>query len=296
MKNFLKQFCFIISLFAIVICGCDDSLQILTDDSSSPETEHRAKTIRVPSDASSIQNGINQAGFLDTILVADGEYVGYNNSDLDFLGKTIILKSENGAGKTFIDCQGNSTSQHRGFTFHNNETDSAIVDGFTILGGYIGNGGAVYCLNSSPTIKNCVFIGNHATASGGAIWCKSAQPKFINCTIVKNSSMAGSALFVSAEATPILENCIIAYNTESRSVFVRTNNFPEFLCSNIFGNPGGDWSDEIENQQDINNNLEVDPQFCDMISNNYQLQESSICTAENNSCKTLIGALGSNCN
>lgn len=72
-----------------------------------------AATLYVPSDWDTIQNGIDQANDGETVMVSDGLYAGYGNVDLDFSGKSITLRSENGAAHTVIDCQ--SVSGTRGF-------------------------------------------------------------------------------------------------------------------------------------------------------------------------------------
>ena len=52
-----------------------------------------------------IQDGIDNASYGDTVLVADGIYNGYGNIDLDFKGKAITVISKNGATATIIDCE-----------------------------------------------------------------------------------------------------------------------------------------------------------------------------------------------
>jgi hypothetical protein len=59
-----------------------------------------AKTITVdddrPADFNNIQAALDAAVSGDTVTVADGRYQGPGNRDLDFDGKAITLRSENG--------------------------------------------------------------------------------------------------------------------------------------------------------------------------------------------------------
>ncbi|MHC4115774.1 MAG: choice-of-anchor Q domain-containing protein, partial [Planctomycetota bacterium] len=135
---------------------------------------HIGSILHVPSEYSTIQEAIDAAGDGDTVLVADGVYKGEGNRDIDFRGKKIWLKSENGAGNCIIDCNG-SESYSRGFYFRGGEDADSILDGLTITNGYKENGGGIYCVGSSPAITNCTFTGNRAKwvsyygSTGGAL-------------------------------------------------------------------------------------------------------------------------------
>ncbi|MBD3184015.1 hypothetical protein GF312_17155, partial [Candidatus Poribacteria bacterium] len=80
-----------------------------------------------------IQDGIDAAVNDDTVIVMDGIYTGTGNVNLDFGGKSIEVKSENGPENCIIDCQG--LGGRRGFYFHNGEDENSIVKGFTIRNG-----------------------------------------------------------------------------------------------------------------------------------------------------------------
>jgi len=74
----------------------------------------RATTLFVPSsEYPTIQSAINVALTGDTVLVADGLYVGAGNRDIDANGKDIVLRSENGPEATIIDCQGSEIQPRR---------------------------------------------------------------------------------------------------------------------------------------------------------------------------------------
>jgi hypothetical protein len=150
-----------------------------------------AATINVPAGQPTIQAGIDAAAPGDTVLVSDGLYTGDGNRDIDFGGKTVVLKSETGSDYTIIDCEGISGDPHRGFFFHRGENNATIVEGFTIKNGYGYDngqgwtiGGAVYC-DSSPTFVNCVFHQNQASWGSG-MYCLSSSPQLIECTFSEN--------------------------------------------------------------------------------------------------------------
>ena len=71
-----------------------------------------ATIIHVPADQSTIQAGIDAAVDGDTVLVADGTYMGDGNRDIDFKGKAITVSSENGAENCIIDCQGSELTDY----------------------------------------------------------------------------------------------------------------------------------------------------------------------------------------
>ena len=56
-----------------------------------------AAVIHVPIDQPTIQSGIDAAKDGDTVLIAEGIYSGEGNVNIDFIGKQITVKSENGA-------------------------------------------------------------------------------------------------------------------------------------------------------------------------------------------------------
>jgi len=81
-----------------------------------------AETIHVPDEQPTIQAGIIAASYSDTVMVADGNYSGQGNFNLDFMGREIVLTSENGPDNCIINCQ----SEGQGLYFHSNETGEPL--------------------------------------------------------------------------------------------------------------------------------------------------------------------------
>ncbi len=123
---------------------------------------------KVPSNYPTIQAAIDDCNDGDTVLVAPGTYTGDGNRDIDFKGKAITVKSENGPETCIIDCNGTPDEYHRGFVFYYGEDANSVLQGFTVTNGYIkGNGGAILCQMSSPSILRCIISENTARSGGG---------------------------------------------------------------------------------------------------------------------------------
>lgn len=165
-------------------------------------------------DYQTIQAAIDAAVAGDEVVVGDGTYTGTGNKDLDFMGKALTVRSENGREATIIDCQGSG----RGFIFATGETSSVVLDGLTITGGLATLGGAIYCKDSSPTIRNCLITGNAnpqlGQTGGAGVYCENASPMISSCSIVQNSGYwLGGGVYCARTGNPRFTRCTIASNS-----------------------------------------------------------------------------------
>jgi M6 family metalloprotease-like protein len=156
-----------------------------------------------------IQKAIDFAISSESIIVRAGTYTGRGNHDIDFGGKPVKIRSEDGPATCIIDCRHLSS----GFIFQNGETADALLDGLTIINGQAFMGGAISCEGgSSPTIANCTFSNNAAVFSGGALYIDGASPAVTGCTFSGNSGMWGGAMSNNYGASPSVTNCTFTHN------------------------------------------------------------------------------------
>ncbi len=200
---------------------------------------------RVPLDYPTIQAAIDDANDGDIVLVASGTYKGDGNRDIEFKGKAITVKSENGSRTCIIDCQGTPEEPHRGFRFGGRfykEDANSIVQGFTIINGYAHLGGGIFCDRASPLIAHSIITENTAISDGGGINCSDSNSTILCCLIHNNTAKYGGGVSVSGrDSQPTLINCFVTGNKAERDgggALCVTH--IELLNCTIFGNWAGD--------------------------------------------------------
>ena len=264
------------------------------DSPAEPEPPDESQTIyRVPGDYPNIQAAVDAASEYDTVLVAPGIYGGPGNRDIDLVGRRLVLKSEMGPQHTTIRAWGSSQYQHRVFQIQGATDGDLIIDGFTVAGGYMNQGGAMSLASADPTVRNCIFVDNTALLSGGAIRCKSSSPTFTNCTFVHNSAPEGGTLYCIAGSRPIIDRCIVISAGSGDAVKCNGNtDVPMVVCSDIFAVEGDGWSGCLDSLSDRYDNMSSDPMFCEPVDHNFRLRSGSPCLPDENDCGELMGALG----
>ncbi len=161
----------------------------------------QAATHVVPDDHPSITTAIAAAVDGDEIVVRPGLY----NESLDFLGKSIVVRSLEGPEATVIDATGYGGAA----VFRSSEDSLTRLEGFTLTGGIgtlvIGTryGGAILVSDSSPTIVGNIIRGNRADLGGGVCCWPSAFPTFEGNVIRENvAAQSGGGVFVSGGSAP----------------------------------------------------------------------------------------------
>ncbi|KPK78130.1 MAG: hypothetical protein AMJ79_00740 [Phycisphaerae bacterium SM23_30] len=161
----------------------------------------------------------------------------------DWHAHETILSGEIGNGGMVTD-----NSFHVVYSASNDAT--AILDGFTISGGYNvgeaypdyvgagmlimiggeptvsnclftdndgGNGGGLgVWASSSPSLFNCIFMDNTASIAGGGVSLQHSNPVFVSCMFLGNISGGGGGLMaLDNYAAPILTNCVFSGNSSA---------------------------------------------------------------------------------
>ncbi len=192
--------------FAPGVAGEHSVVLEVTDGVNTVQQSYTIKVVNnyidVPADEPTIQDGINIANTDQAVRVFPGTY----NENVNFNGKNILVFSQSGVpANTII----NGTQSGSVVTFENGETNSAILDGFTITNGN-GNAGIA------------AVFSDHAPASGyygGGIFCYQSGPVLQNL-IVSNNSLAvnnnhggsGSGIYIGNVSTPVLRDITIEDN------------------------------------------------------------------------------------
>lgn len=195
--------------------------------------------IHIPSELTTIQEGLDAAAPGQTVLVADGIYEeNLIWPDVD----AITLTSQNGPAATTID-GGDANSVITIFKSNGQTvTPATVISGFKItngnavhdLGGsgYSGGGG-IYAYNASPTIRNNNItnnrssqggggisagtgaspvidgnwiMDNYAAGNGGGIYCRNDSPSTITENQIRNnrSGYCGGGIFTSPTSDPVV--------------------------------------------------------------------------------------------
>ncbi len=196
----------------------------------------------------SIQSAINDArDGIDEVLVHDGTY----RENIDFKGKAITVRSENGANHTTINGGGysqNGILQHYKSVvfFDNGESRTSVLEGFkitngtsSVIGGRSYYGGGIYCGATSPTIRKCIITGNYAPEAGGGIYLYRSAALISDCVISENSTHGrGGGIYTDA-SYPKIEGCKIENNTatmEGGGIACNVSDYLRLDSSTIIGN------------------------------------------------------------
>lgn len=192
-----------------------------------------------------LQEAIDVATDGATIRVHGGTY----RECIDFLGKRITVTGfdpQDANVSTWPIIAGVSGPV---VSFIRGELQDSILAGVMITGGTGRLVGAVRCVGSSPTVRNCLIVGNRAIDSSGAIvYCSDSSAIFINCTIADNQAGTFAAAVSLINARVAILDSIVWGNAPREIQFDG-----EYMPSICYTTVAGGWPGQ--------GNLGMDPMF-----------------------------------
>ncbi|TVQ56417.1 MAG: hypothetical protein EA377_02220 [Phycisphaerales bacterium] len=217
-----------------------------TDDGGNEFADICDPIIYVPDDYPTITDAVVAAQDGMEIVVAPGTY----HETVSFMGKAIHIRSSDGPEVTFIDAEFSNAVR-----FISGEGPDSILEGFTIAGT---EGSGMLMLGSSPTVINCIFIGNHAPSWGGAIYSfgsgEVTHPTIIDCVFEGNSAELGGAM-LHTQSEPIVIGSVFRFNTATNAGGAMVSAAGEgatvsdsFFCGNSPDDMSGPWIDSGGNE------------------------------------------------
>lgn len=146
-----------------------------------------------------IQQAIDICRGGDSVVIADGEYVGFGNRDLKVYSKSISIISENGPENCVINCQGTLDELYWGIKAEIGENDSLILEGLTIK-----NASGTSIPNSS---RGPIFIGGIYVYGKGS----NSTVCIDNCIVTETFGMG---IYILSCENVKISDCDISYNTQ----------------------------------------------------------------------------------
>lgn len=154
----------------------------------------------------------------------------------------------------------------------------SLIEGNRIMGNASAeDGGGIFVTDMSPVIRGNLLAGNSAAGDGGAIAVAAgASPLIEGNTIVANTAARGGGVAIQAGAAlSVIERNVIASNTGGGVWLAPRDTLGTFRRNDVWGNAGGDYAGAAIDRTGVDENLSVDPVFCDTLSGNYHLGDCS---------------------
>ncbi|MBN1885806.1 MAG: S8 family serine peptidase, partial [Candidatus Krumholzibacteriota bacterium] len=181
-----------------------------------------------------------------------------------------------------------------------------VVEDSRITGNHAELGGGGVMAGGGLAISNTVVAGNavalEGTSWGGGLRVSGAST-ISNCTIVSNeSAFAGSGIHIGPVGTDdpvVVEKTIVAFNGGGGCGICVDGEVGGWdvtvACSDVFGNAGGEYAGDLEDQTGLDDNFSEAPLFCDTLAGDFHLFDDSPCAPAHAPCGELVGALAVDC-
>lgn len=177
-------------------------------------------------DFPTIQAAVDAACDGDLILLADGEYTGDGNRDIDTAGKAITISGASAdAAAVVLDCQGSTSSPHRGFFIHQAEGAATVIQHLTIRNGWYAagagaapdttSGGGILVRGAGPSLRDVIIETCHAGDSGALAYLPGSAPSVLrvsDCRFTANTCQDDAAAVGALWSVGVVEGCVFDSN------------------------------------------------------------------------------------
>ncbi len=181
----------------------------------------------------SIQEAIDAARNDVTVLVNQGRY----RECLDFRGKSLDV---NGFGPSHLALSEypivDAMNEGVVVTFNQGEDADCRLSGFVLTRGLGDRAGAISCIDSSPTIRHCLIVGNRCFGGQGVIHCENSRTRFEHCTIADNAGGEDGSGICVTDCNIVLSHSIVWGNAPAQ-IRVVSGPAPDVLNSCLDEDP-----------------------------------------------------------
>jgi len=190
-----------------------------------------SRTLDVPASFPTISDALNEAIDGDVVEIGPGIYSRDANGErfpLELRGRRIVLRGA-GAWRTILDAEGES--RHFRFVEGDSSTleDAALVSGFAA-----DDGGAIWVVDSSPTIRRVRILECESQAEGNAIAVSRSRASLENVLAARNGR-AGATVLLEHDRASRVHRCTFEENA-GIAILVRGGS-PQ-IARNVFTRPG----------------------------------------------------------
>jgi hypothetical protein len=117
-----------------------------------------------------------------------------------------------------------------------------------------------------------------------------ASAALVQCTFHGNTAPWGSNISCDCSSNIEMSNCIVTGGVAAEGFYVDDYSSATLVCTDIYGNAGGDWIGPLAGQFGQDGNITADPLYCNALARDFTLAESSPCAPEGDPECGLIGA------
>jgi hypothetical protein len=207
-----------IALTLLAACGCALNPCAVTDvddpddpiDPNEPDTTDQDGILNVPGEYATIEEALGVSIEGDTIRIACGTFYEHG---LVLQPGVVVEGEDRETPCVVIDAQ----QQGRIFRVPAECGPDTEVVGLILRNGLGTDGGAMYLYpDSAPRLTNLKFLDNSVSdpnGEGGAIMCVRSSPTLTNVTFSGNSAGYGGAMWCYLQSTPVLVDCEFTGNS-----------------------------------------------------------------------------------